>query len=105
MSSSILSDIAKECADTPQARVKTINEAQRVAALLAANPDVEADKNVVGSCTFRYGPSVASWQACYYCADPVEINKQTIKSTIHKLTFLPAYHVVVCENCSSILAN
>lgn len=105
MATCILTDIAKECADSSQTRVKTINEAQRVAALLAANPDVVADKTAVGSCTFRYGPSVASWQTCYYCAIPVEINKTSVKSTIHKLIFLPAYHVVVCEACSFILAQ
>lgn len=105
MATCILTDIAKECADTLPTRVKTINEAQRVAALLAANPDTVADKTLIGSCTFRYGPSVASWQTCFYCAAPVEINKQSVKSTIHKLIFLPAYHVVICAQCTVNLAN
>jgi hypothetical protein len=104
MASCILSDIAKECADSPRPRVKHLDEAQRVASLLNAY-DVEqtALSPARGAAVFRYGPGKPVQQSCFYCSAAVVVNKHTVRESIRKLTFYPAYHVSICQTCCNIL--
>lgn len=105
MATCILSEIAKECADTPRARVKTLDEAQRVSSLLNGLDDGDGVCNRENAtiAVFRYGPGKPSCQGCFYCNNVVLINKSTVRNCIRKLTFYPAYHVSICERCCNIL--
>lgn len=102
--SCVLSDIAKECADSPRPRVKNLDETQRVASLLNSYDDADtALPTTVGAALFRYGPGKPVLQKCFYCCATVVINKNTVRASIRKLTFYPAYHVSICESCCNIL--
>lgn len=106
MASCILSDIAKECADSPRPRVKHLDEAQRVATLLNAyetDDQPVCPTSGVGAAVFRYGPGKPVQQSCFYCNSTVVINKNTVRDSIRKLTFYPAYHVSICPTCCNIL--
>ncbi len=102
MASCILTDIAKECADAPRTRVKTLDEAQRVSALLSTGDDA-GQSIATPTSVFRYGPSTPSVLNCFYCSSPVTINKHTVRGAIRKLTVHPAYHVSICPTCCDIL--
>lgn len=103
MASCILSEIAKECADTPRTRVKVLDEAQRVASLLNGIDDDGSQDEITAAAVFRYGPGKPSCQGCFYCSNVVLINKNTVRTSIRKLTFYPAYHVSICQRCCNIL--
>lgn len=103
MAAFILSDIAKECADFPgRVCVKNLDEAHRVGALLNAATS-EDDGLPPGAAMFRYGPSVPTHQTCFYCSQSVAINKHTVRTSIKKMSFYPAYHISVCAHCVNIL--
>lgn len=99
-------EIAKDCFDALKSKYTTVHDLEqehtRIAHLCADK--VEAtEAQPLSPSILRYGGGQISNHACYMCNQHAVMNEHNAHKQLHKLSYLPAYFVVLCEACADVL--
>ena len=103
-----LNEIAKDCLDAMHSKYTSIHDLEqehtRVSHLCGPDIDVTTGTpdNIKPS-IIRYGGGKFSDHRCYMCNNLTNVHAQNAKSRLHKLSYMPAYFVVICATCHASL--
>jgi hypothetical protein len=100
-------EIAKDCFDALKTKYTTVHDLEqehtRIAHLCADKVESPAAQAKLAPSILRYGGGQVSTHACYMCNQNAVINEHNAQRQLHKLSYLPAYFVVLCEACAHVL--
>jgi|LauGreDrversion4_2_1035121.scaffolds.fasta_scaffold10863_9 hypothetical protein len=100
-----LNEIAKDCLDAMHSKYTSIHDLEqehtRVAHLCSNDNDILSisPTDDVKPSIIRYGGGAVSRHKCYMCNNLTHVDAQSAKTRLHKLSYMPAYFVVICETC------